>query len=73
MLGIGENSFRFRFTGLGCGLQVARPSLSLVAVPRGSYPTPFLGRLLFKITDPNQKTRRPKKGVGYEPLGIAQP
>ena len=39
-------------------------------VPRGSYPTPFLGRLLFKITDPNHKTRYPKKGVGYEPLGI---
>ena len=39
-------------------------------VPRGSYPTPFLGRLLFKITDPNHKTRYPKTGVGYEPLGI---
>ena len=38
-------------------------------MPRGSYPTPFLGRLLFKITDPNHKTRYPKKGVGYEPLG----
>ena len=24
--------------------------------------TPFLGRLLFKITDPNHKTRYPKKG-----------
>ena len=40
-------------------------------IPRGSYPTPFLGRLLFKITDPNHKTRYPKKGVGYEPLGRA--
>ena len=39
-------------------------------LPRGSYPTPFLGRLLFEITDPNHKTRYPKKGVGYEPLGI---
>ena len=38
-------------------------------VPRGSYSTPFLGRLLFKITDPNHKTRYPKKGVGYAPLG----
>ena len=37
--------------------------------PRGSYPTPFLGRLLFKIPDPNHKTRYPKKWVGYEPLG----
>ena len=25
--------------------------------------------LFFKITDPNHKTRYPKKGVGYEPLG----
>ena len=39
------------------------------AVPRGSYPTPFLKRLLFKITDPKHKTRYPKKGLGYEPLG----
>ena len=31
----------------------------------------FLGRLLFEITDPNHKTRYPKKGVGYEPLGRA--
>ena len=38
-------------------------------IPGGSYPTPFLGRLLFKIIDPNHKTRYPKKGVGYEPLG----
>ena len=37
--------------------------------PRGSYPTPLFGRLLFKITDPDHKTRYPKKGVGYEPLG----
>ena len=28
---------------------------------------PFLGRLRFKITDPDHKTRYPKKGVGYEP------
>ena len=26
-----------------------------------------------KITDPNHKTRYPKKGVGYEPLGILDP
>ena len=40
-------------------------------LPRGSYPTPLLGRLLLKITDPNHKTiaRYPKKGVGYETLG----
>ena len=38
-------------------------------LPRGSYPVSFLGRLPFKIKDPNHKTRYPKKGVGYEPLG----
>ena len=38
-------------------------------IPVGSYPTPFLGYLLFYVTDPNHKTRYPKKGVGYEPLG----
>ena len=43
--------------------------LGFRGLPRGSYSTPFLGRLLFKITDPNHKTRYPKKGVGYEPLG----
>ena len=42
---------------------------TLRILPRGSYPTPVLGRLLFKITDSNHKTRYPKKGVGYEPLG----
>ena len=31
-------------------------------LPRGSYPTPFLGCLLYKIADPNHKTRYPKKG-----------
>ena len=36
------------------------PFLSL---PVGSYPTPFLGYLLFYIGDPNQKTRYPKQGV----------
>ena len=51
----------------GCmGLQVPD---GFQSQPRGSYPTPFLGRLLCKITDPNHKTRYPKKGVGYEPLG----
>ena len=44
---------------------------SMLGLPRGSYPTPFLGRLLFKITDPNHKTRYPKNGVGYEPLGMS--
>ena len=33
-----------------------------LVLPRGSYPNPFLRRLLFKITDPNHKTRYPKKG-----------
>ena len=39
-----------------------------IVVPVGSYPTPFLGYILFYIGDPNHKTRYPKKG-GYEPLG----
>ena len=33
-------------------------------IPVGSYPTPFLGYLLFYITDPNHKTRYPKKEKG---------
>ena len=37
----------------------------------GSYPSPFLGYLLFYITDPSHKSRYPQKGVGYEPLGKA--
>ena len=37
-------------------------------LPVGSYPTPFLGYLLFYTTNPNHKTRYPRKGVGYEPL-----
>ena len=44
-------------------------SFRVQTIPRGPYPTPFLGYLFFKITDPNHKTRYPKKGVGYEPLG----
>ena len=36
-------------------------------LPVGSYPTPFLRYLLFFLTDPNHKTRYPKKGVGHEP------
>ena len=41
-------------------------------LPVGSYPSPFLGYLLFYITDPNHKTRYPKKGVGYEPPGTVE-
>ena len=33
-------------------------------------PYPFSVYLLFYITDPNHKTRYPRNGVGYEPLGI---
>ena len=44
-------------------------SFRVQTIPRGPYPTPFLGYLFFKITDPNHKTKYPKKGVGYEPLG----
>ena len=42
-------------------------------VPRGSYPTPFLGYLVLWLGSVILKSRRPKKGVGYEPLGIATP
>ena len=65
-----------RFQGLvwsldfrGLGLLVPVLFHFILTIPRRSYPTPLLGRLLFKITDPNHKTRYPKKGVGYEPLG----
>ena len=52
-----------KFTGgFGFGFRVSE-------WPVGSYPTPFLGYLLFYTTDPNHRTRCPKKGVGYEPLG----
>ena len=40
-----------------------------IAVPRGSYPTPFLGYLVLWLGSVILKSRRPKKGVGYEPLG----
>ena len=40
------------------------------ALPRGSYPTPFLGYLVLWLGSVILKSRRPKKGVGYEPLGI---
>ena len=39
-------------------------------VPRGSYPTPFLGYLVLRLGSVILKSRRPKTGVGYEPLGI---
>ena len=38
-------------------------------VPRGSYPTPFVGHLVLWLGSVILKNRRPKKGVGYEPLG----
>ena len=38
-------------------------------LPRGSYPTPFLGYLVLWLGSVILKSRRPKKGVGYEPLG----
>ena len=39
-------------------------------VPRGSYPTPFLGYLVLWLGSVILKSRRPKKGVGYEPPGM---
>ena len=41
-------------------------------LPRGSYPTPFLGYHFFYIPDPNHKARYPKKGVGYDPLSTVR-
>ena len=38
-------------------------------LPRGSYPTPLLGYLFLWFGSVILKSRRPKKGVGYEPLG----
>ena len=38
-------------------------------IPRGSYPTPFLGCLVLWLGSVILKSRRPKKGVRYEPLG----
>ena len=43
-----------------------KPDYSL---PRGSYPTPFLGYLVLWLGSVILKSRRPKKGVGYEPIG----
>ena len=40
-----------------------------VALPRGSYPTPVLGYLVLWLGSVILKSRRPKKGVRYEPLG----
>ena len=38
-------------------------------VPRGSYPTPFLGYLVLWLGSPILKSRYLKKGVGYDPIG----
>ena len=38
-------------------------------IPRGSYPAPFLGYLVLWLGSVILKSGRPKKGVGYEPLG----
>ena len=42
------------------------------SLPRGSYPTPVLGYLVLWLGSVLLKSRRPKKGVGYEPLGRIQ-
>ena len=38
-------------------------------LPRGSYPILFLGYLALWLGSVILKSRHPKKGVGYEPLG----
>ena len=45
-------------------------SLCGITLPRGSYPTPFLGYLVLWLGSVIFKSRHPKKGAGYEPLGI---
>ena len=68
----------FGFAGVGEGVTVAtrsrafvlRGPISFFFLSVGSYPTFFLGFLLFYITDPSHKTRYPKQGVGYETLGL---
>ena len=35
-------------------------------LPKGSYPTPFLGYLVLWLGSVILNSRRPKKGVGYE-------
>ena len=49
------------------------PNLKPETLPRGSYPTPFLGYLVLWLGSVILKSRRPKKGVGYEPLGTVNP
>ena len=44
----------------------------LIAIPRGSYPTPFLGYLVLWLGSAISKSSRPTTGVGYEPLGTAR-
>ena len=62
------HSYGLRTPAKGVSCKVwYRPSC---IVPRGSYPTPFLGYLVFWLGSVIRKSRRPKKGVGYEPLGI---
>ena len=43
--------------------------LGFRVIPRGSYPTPFLGYLVLWLGSAILKSWRPKKEVRYEPLG----
>ena len=63
--------FRSRVLHLGFrawGLRVEF-DLCLVSYLGGSYPTPFLGYRVLWLGSAILESRRPKKGVGYEPLG----
>ena len=40
-----------------------------MALPVGSYHTPFLGYLILRLGSKNHKVGYPKKGVWYEPTG----
>ena len=56
------NPCHFGSISMCCILEGPKAPSDSGYVPRGSYSTPSLGRLLFMITDPNHKTRYPKRG-----------
>ena len=53
-------------------MEFGTSALVFRGLPRGSYPTPFLGYLVLWLGPVIVKSR-PKKGVGYEPLGRVCP
>ena len=45
-------------------------SFDLWMIPRGLYPTPFLGYLVLWLGSPIWKSRYLKKRVRYDPIGM---